>query len=202
LKLVELVQDIATSIKRIDERRPQAANVRTGALYQPGIGPHPESQAVNLIVHELAALAPERYASRLHVGVAYPGVRQKCDLCIGSSPSWEWAAEVKMLRLMGHNGKPNDNMLMHILSPYQNDRSALTDCRKLVESSLDGRKAIVIYGFDYAGLPMDPAIEAFEVLAARWVTLSARAVHAYSNLVHPIHRAGRVFGWEITRLAA
>jgi hypothetical protein len=61
LELVELVRDIATSIKRIDERRPQAANVRTGALYQPGIGPHPESQAVNLIVHELAALAPERW---------------------------------------------------------------------------------------------------------------------------------------------
>lgn len=77
-----------------------------------------------------------------------------------------------MLRIMGDNGKPNDNMLMHILSPYPNDRSALTDCRKLVESNLDGRNAIVIYGFDYPGLPMDPAIEAFEVLAARWVTLS------------------------------
>ena len=29
--------------------------------------------------------------------------------------------EVKMLRLMGDNGKPNDNMLMHILSPYPAD---------------------------------------------------------------------------------
>jgi hypothetical protein len=103
---------------------------------------------------------------------------------------------------MGDNGKPNDNMLMHILSPYPNDRSALTDCVKLVESGLDGRKAILIYGFDYAGLPMEPAIEAFEVLAARWVTLSKRAVRAYSDLVHPVHRAGRVFGWEITSLPA
>jgi hypothetical protein len=34
------------------------------------------------------------------------------------SPSWEWAIEIKMPRLMGDNGKPNDNMLMHILSPY------------------------------------------------------------------------------------
>jgi hypothetical protein len=56
-ELVDFVQDIATSIKRIDERRPQAANVRTGVLYQPGIGPHPETQAVNLIVSELPALA-------------------------------------------------------------------------------------------------------------------------------------------------
>jgi len=27
---------------------------------------------------------------------------------------------------MGDNGKPNDNMLMHILSPYPAHRSALT----------------------------------------------------------------------------
>ena len=54
-----------------------------------------------------------------------------------------------MLRLMGDNGKPNDNMLMHILSPYPNNRSALTDCVKLLESGLPGRKAVVIYGFDY-----------------------------------------------------
>jgi hypothetical protein len=48
---------------------------------------------------------------------------------------------------------------------------------------------------------MDPAIEAFEVLAARWVTLGTRTVGAYADLVHPVHRAGRVFGWEITRPA-
>lgn len=70
-----------------------------------------------------------------------------------------------MLRLMGDNGKPNDNMLMHILSPYPADRSALTDCSKLANSGLCGRKAVVIYGFDYPGLPMDPAVKAFETLA-------------------------------------
>jgi hypothetical protein len=102
-----------------------------------------------------------------------------------------------MLRLMGDNGKPNDNMLMHILSPYPHDRSALTDCRKLVQSNLPGRKAIIIYGFDYPKLPMDPAIAAFEVLARRWVGLSDRVVSFYDNLVHPVHKEGRVFGWEI-----
>jgi hypothetical protein len=202
LELAELIQDIGIAIKRIDERRPQAANARTGALYQPGIGPHPETQAVNLIVSELAQLSSIRYNNRLRVAVRYPIGRQKCDLCIGGLSGWEWAVEIKMLRLMGDNGKPNDNMLMHILSPYSNDRSALTDCRKLVDSGLDGRKAIVIYEFDYPALPMDPAIEAFEVLAARWVTLSTRTVHGYSDLVHPVHRAGRVFAWEVTRLAA
>lgn len=127
MEVAELIRDIAASIKAIDTRKPQAANARTGALYQPGIGPHPETQAVRLLVAELAALEEGRYGSGLHVGVPYPTGRQRCDLCIGSPSSWEWAVEIKMLRLMGDNGKPNDNMLMHILSPYPNDRSALTD---------------------------------------------------------------------------
>jgi hypothetical protein len=174
--------------------------VRTGVQYQPGIGPHPETQAVALVVGELGRVAPHRYEGCLRTGVPYPTSRQKCDLCIGSEPSWQWAVEIKMLRLMGDNGKPNDNMLMHILSPYPRDRSALTDTAKLVGSGLTARKAIVIYGFDYPGLPMDPAIEAFEALARRWVRLGDRAVSGYADLVHPVHSAGRVFGWEVAPL--
>ncbi len=44
-----------------------------------------------------------------------------------------------MLRLMGDNGKANDNMLMHILSPYPSHRSALTDCEKLLGAWLAGQ---------------------------------------------------------------
>lgn len=201
LELRELVQDIASAIKRIDSRGLRAANARTGALYQPGIGPHPETQAVALIIDELAALNPIYYRDRLHINVFYPGSRQRCDLCIGSSPTWDWAVEIKMLRLLGDNGKPNDNMLMHILSPYPADRSALTDCQKLVMSELPGHKAVVIYGFDYPDYPMDPAIEAFEALASRHVRVLGHAVAQYHDLIHPVHRAGRVFGWEIAPLA-
>jgi hypothetical protein len=50
--------------------------------------------------------------------VPYPNApRQKCDLLISPNEGQPWAIEVKMLRFMGDNGKPNDNMLMHILSP-------------------------------------------------------------------------------------
>ena len=203
MELAEFIADLSTAIKRIDERKPQAANARTGDLYQPGIGPHPETQAVSLFVSELAQFSRPQYDNRLHIGVPYPASRQKCDLCIGEPPNkWEWAAEFKMLRLMGDNGKPNDNMLMHILSPYPIDRSALTDCCKLIESGFEGRKAIVIYGFDYPELPMDPAIDAFEVLALQRVGLGIRVVGSYRDLVHPVHRAGRVFGWEISPKAA
>ena len=46
---------------------------------------------------------------------------------------------------MDDNGNPNDNMIMHILSPYPEHRSALTDWNKLVASSLAALKAILIY---------------------------------------------------------
>ena len=44
---------------------------------------------------------------------------------------------------------------------------------------------------------MDPAIEAFEALARVRVSLGPRYVAAYQGLVHPVHRSGRVFGWEL-----
>jgi hypothetical protein len=78
------------------------------------------------------------------------------------------------LRLMGDNGKLNDNMVMNILSPYRAHRSALTDCTKLLAARLGIRKAILIYGYDYPGWPMDPAIEALETLASQkvnWPTM-------------------------------
>ncbi len=192
------VSDIAAAIKEVDSRHPQASNARTGALIQPGIGPHPETQTVKLVVEELQRLFSERYEGKLTLNVPYPEVsRQKCDLCIGSEPNWEWAIEVKMLRRMGNNGKPNDNILMHILSPYPQDRSALTDCSKLIESGFSGRKAVVIYGYDYPEFSMDPAIQAFEILGRSTVQLGERAVASYDELVHPVHRIGRVFAWEV-----
>ena len=196
--LDQIVGDIAAAMRRIDERRPCAANARTGQRYQPGIGPFPESQAVALVARELEALRPAAYGGRVTTDVPYPGQsRQRCDLCLGPAPDFEWCVEVKMLRLMGDNGKPNDNMLMHILSPYPQDRSAVTDCAKLAGSGLPGRKAIVIYGFDYPERPMDPEIDAFEVLARRTVSLGDRISAAYDGLVHPVHCAGRIFGWEV-----
>jgi len=83
-------------------------------------------------------------------------------------------------------------------SPLQ---AAGTDCPKLLDSGLPGGKGVLIYGFDYPSLPMDPAIEAFEALAGRLVCLGKRCVATYSELVHPVHRAGRVFGWTIERIA-
>jgi hypothetical protein len=77
----------------------------------------------------------------------------------------------------------------------------LTDCEKLARSAFPGGKAIVIFGYDYEGWAMDPAIEAFETLASGRVTLGVRHAAGYAHLVHPVHQRGRVFAWEVTTLA-
>lgn len=191
--LSQFVADFGAQIERVDHAAPQ------NLPYRPGIGPHTEKQAVRLIADALSAIKPETYGNRTHLEVPYPKLpRSRCDLCIGSPPHWDLCVEIKMLRLMGDNGKPNDNMLMHILSPYPPHRSAVTDCRKLAESGLEARLGIVIFGYEYDGWPLSAAINAFESLAGQTVTLGERNEASFAGLIHPVHRHGRVFGWEIS----
>jgi hypothetical protein len=193
LTTARLARDFAAGLMLADARNP-----RWGA-YQPGIGPHTEVQTVALVLAELRREHPALYGS-VPTGVRYPNsLRQKCDLLISPSGGRSWAVEVKMLRLMGDNGKPNDNMLMHILSPYPSHRSALTDCQKLVGSGFSGSLGVLIYGYDYDALPMEPAVEAFEQLAEHRVRLGPRQAASFDGLVHPVHRRGGVFVWEVDR---
>ena len=68
-------------------------------------------------------------------------------------------------RILGDNGKADDNILMHILSPCPAHRNALTDCEKLASSSLGQQKATLIYAYDAGEWPLEPAISAFETFA-------------------------------------
>ena len=200
VELERLVDDFAKALVAADAARPSATNVRSKTAFQQGIGPHSEAQTVKLVGAELERLEPTAYGHHLAYGVAYPKApRQKCDLCIGSAPEWDWAVEIKMLRILGDNGKANDNILMHLLSPYPAHRSALTDCEKLAESSLGRRKAILIYGYEAAAWPLEPAIGAFEDLARARVSLGKRLAAEFRGLVHPVHSNGSVFAWELQR---
>ena len=198
IELADIVGDFAASMERVDARRPIAVNVRTKQPYQPGVGPHTEAQTVRLVATDMLATSPERYAQGIALEVSYPAYRRKkCDLCIGEEPIWQWAIEVKMFRLMGDNGKLNDNLMSHILSPYPGQRSAVTDTTKLLASGLRARKAILIYGYDYPDWPMDPGIDAFELIAQSLAELGERYEASVTGLVHPVHQRGRVFAWEI-----
>ena len=193
LTAARLARDFAAGLMLADARRP------TWAAYQPGIGPHREPQAVALVLAELRRDHPALYGS-VQTGVPYPNSpRQKCDLLVTPSGGRAWAVEAKMLRLMGDNGKPNDNMLMHILSPYPDDNSALTDCQRLAASSFSGSLAVLLYGYDYDARSMEPAVQAFEQLAMQRVRLGPRQVASFEGLIHPVHRRGGVFVWEVDR---
>jgi hypothetical protein len=192
----DFVRSFARGMKVADGLALQAASARSGKLYQPGIGPHTEPQTIRLAL----ANSGDPILESAFREVTYPATPQyKCDVVMPAPNAW--AIEVKMLRLMGDNGKLNDNALMHVLSPYSAHRSAVTDCPKLLGSGLDRRKGIVIFGYDHKEWPMDPVIEAFEILASRSAEMARSKPAAIADLIHPVHRAGRVFGWEITARA-
>jgi hypothetical protein len=93
-----------------------------------------------------------------------------------------------MLRFMGDNGKPNDNMLMHILSPYAKHPKRADDCQKLTGSGFELPYALLIYGYDHDDWPMEPAVEAFEQLARYRVQLGPRQLASFDGLIHPVHQ--------------
>lgn len=192
IQLSQFVEAFADGIEIADAARPVAVNQRSGKSFQPGIGPHPEAATIDLA---LGAVEPSRLPP-VDREVPYPAIaRQRCDLVIDDPPGW--AIEVKMLRLHGDNGKPNDNMLLHLLSPYPKHRSAVTDCEKLSASGFAQRKAIVIFGYESKTFPLADGINAFEALARRRADLKRPCVATFRGLVHPVHASGRVYGWEI-----
>jgi hypothetical protein len=158
--LEDIVNAFAKGLTLADARQPQAKSARTDRIYQPGIGPHSEPAVVDLVMLELSARSPDHFGQYV-VGGPYPlSPRRKCDLVLRNGN--QWSIEVKMARFKGDNGKPADEMLMHLISPYDTDRIALTDCDKLANSGFPGQLGVLIYGFDYPDKILDPAIDAFE----------------------------------------
>lgn len=164
-------------------------------LKQPGIGPHPEDRAVDLIVAELNVLRPDW---RIRLRQCYPVSKQTCDLLWGDPI--DWAIEIKMFRPNGDNGKPDDTSIKDILSPFPADRSAVSDCSKIAESTIAPHRALLIYAFDDKRRPLSEMIAAFETLARTRVSLGDRYDAPIGPLVHPVHLSGAVFAWEVTPL--
>lgn len=190
--LKRFLEEFSNSIVIADNKHPQKISSKTGRTYLHGIGPHTEDETVDLIIKEF----PKSWDGMIERSIPYPkNKRSKCDLCIISSEG-KLFIEMKMMRLFGDNGKFNDNITTHILSPYPQQRSAYTDIFKLSKSGFEGDKAIVIYGYDYDEYPMVEMIGCFEKLALNKLELPAFHSH-FANLIHPIHSKGRIFGWMI-----
>src|SRR5207244_3586211 len=121
--------------------------------------PHAEDTAVALTLNELRR-DPEWRGEPAEQFLPYPDQpRRKADLWVGQPLTL--VAEVKMARLRGDNGKPDDTAVKDILSPYDRDRSALTDTVKLAAAEFGCAKAVLVYGFDYPDQTVDPLIDAF-----------------------------------------
>lgn len=194
MELVRIVRDFARAMETVDLRRPQAVSRRTAARqYQPGIGPFAEDDAVEMTLEEMQAAHGAAYQN---AGKRrYPSGVRTCDIALGEQP--DWAIEVKLARVGRDNGTYEDAAIKKILSPYPDDRSAVTDCVKLAHSGFVGRRAVLIYGFEVHGRPLSWLIEAFEAVAARHAVLGPRAEAPLRNLVHPVFAAGSVFAWEV-----
>jgi hypothetical protein len=116
---------------------------------------------------------------------------------LGIGDPLEWAIEIKMARAFGDNGKLDDTWLKDLLSPYSEDHSALGDAQKLRTSGFRCRKAVLVYGFDYATRPLTLAINALDVLLRSQGRISDRAEVAFAGLVHPVHTRGVITSWEV-----
>ena len=128
----------------------------------------------------------------------YPDSKRKeCDLKFVLENETIFS-EVKMMRILGDNNKANDNIFMHIFSPYEVQNSALTDGIKLLKSNFEGLKSIIIYGYDYDNFPLLKTIEMYEKIAKDFYSLSERYESSFKDLVHPVHQRGQVFGWLIS----
>jgi hypothetical protein len=194
--LSKLTHDFARAIEAVDAEGPTAVSVTTGKFYQPGIGPHTESATLSLVKNKLGSISPAYRQIETHS--PYPCLpRQKCDWCWTCPTGDRLYIEAKLMRLMGDNGKPNDNILCHILSPYPQQRSALTDCQKLANSGFDGSLVILICGYEYPGYPLWPVIDAFQSLASKTVNLSEPSVATFGGLMHPVHKQGGVYAWTL-----
>jgi hypothetical protein len=192
--LDQIVRDFALAMEVVDHRCPQAASHRDATrLYQPGIGPFGEDAAVAMTVAEMQVANADTYTG---AGKRrYPDSSHVCDLAFGTLP--DWAIEVKLARLGRDNGTYEDAAIKKILSPYPEDRSAVTDCAKLAQSGFAGRRAILIYGFEDPHRPLRWLIEAFEAVATRTTALGPREEARLCELVHPVFAAGCVYAWEI-----
>ena len=190
----KIISDFALSMKKIDSTKPVYVSQRKNKnVYKPGIGPHTETATINLVVNELKQ---DKFYTKIEREIKYPNSRKSCDLKFNINNKILFS-EVKMMRIMGDNNKANDNIFMHIFSPYEKQNSALTDGLKLLKSGFDGEKSIIIYGYDYDDFPIEKTISLFEKTTKDFFNISERYSASFEKLVHPVHTRGSVYGWLI-----
>ena len=189
--LKNFVEDFAKSMEVMDKILPPAVNVKTKKEYQKGIGPYQETLLIRHVVGNMIENNPSLY-SNLKLEVKYPNQRGRCDVVVNDN----LFIEIKAVRKMRDNGTQEEFLVNHILSPYENDKSFLTDTKKLLDSEFIGEKAVVFYGYDYDEAPMDIIVGCYELIADKYFCKFKETYeHSFDGLIHPIHQRGKVKGY-------
>lgn len=156
MELMEIVEKIADLIPIIDRTTSiQNSNRRNKRPYIKGVATLFEPQFTKEIVKSWPTEFKDEL-SFINDEISYPdNSRETCDLVISSMKEeipfgqFEWAIEIKYLRLVGNNGNNNDYVMQKAISPFLKDRSLIHDIEKLKSATFGKRKAIIFYGFDY-----------------------------------------------------
>ena len=194
--LKNFVEDFAKSLEIVDKKVSPAKNARTGEEYDKGIGPYQEKLLIEHVVSNMKEENSELYKD-IQLEVKYPNDRKRCDVVLNNN----LFIEVKAVRKMRNNGVHEEFLVNHILSPYEADKSFLTDTKKLLESGFDGKKAVVMYGYDYQDFPIDLILGCFELLSEKYFCkLTEQYEHPFEGLIHPIHKKGKVKGYLLNNL--
>ena len=90
-------------------------------------------------------------------------------------------------------------LVNHILSPFEMDRSFLTDTRKLLCPVLR-RKSVLVW-VRLKKFPLDLILSCFELLAKNHFC-QIREIYEckFEGLIHPIHKKGKVKAFLISDL--
>jgi hypothetical protein len=175
----ELVVLIADTLKEFDSSGPIFKN------FKPGIGPFGEPQLVQNLAKLLEAKGHKTQIARTP------------DLTIDK----KWAIEFKIARPFGDNGIEAENWSVNLLHPYRGNTSAIGDAFKLVDYQSEGRKAVLVIGYEHkqAKISLDPLLDSFELIAKDVcrLPLGKRIEERRENLVHPVHEVVRCIFWEV-----
>ncbi len=191
MTLQEITEDFAAGLLAADGKKPRAGR------YFPGIGPHHETDVVALVLAEMLAHKPAAYSGAL-AEAAYPDGLRRCDLCLGPGDTWEWAIEIKASRALRNNGNAEPAHLKQLLSPYESDRSLVTDCVKVTDFAPARHHAVLMYGYDYAAFPLSEMVGAVRSGLKLRCNVLEEASAPFDGLVHPHHQRGVVYGWRVT----
>ena len=155
MELEQIVTRIASLIPLIDDTTEiQNHNRRNKRPYLKGVATLFEPQFTKELVRCWKEYYPDELG-HIHDEHPYYGSKETCDVVLTSNGfntklgSFEWAVEIKYLRLVGNNGNNNDYVLQKSISPFLKDRSLVHDIEKLKNATFSKRKAVIFYGFDY-----------------------------------------------------